>query len=73
MKLTSQQTIITLVTRETGYSKELVEVVYSNSYKTLRYYLTNRVADVIKLEKFLKFKDNEKEQHARWSSSRGSS
>ena len=25
------------------------------------------------LEKFLKFKDNEKEQHARWSSSRGSS
>ena len=61
------------MTRETGYSKELVEVVYSNFYKTLRYYLTNRVADVIKLEKFLKFKDNEKEQHARWSSSRGSS
>jgi nucleoid DNA-binding protein len=73
MKLTNQQTIITLVTKETGYSKELVEVVYSNFYKTLRYYLTNRVADVIKLEKFLKFKDNEKEQHARWSSSRGSS
>lgn len=66
MRLTSQETIITLTSKETGFPEELVQFVYKNFYRTLRDMLTNRVADVIKLEKFLKFKDNEKEQHVRW-------
>jgi len=54
-----------MTSKETGYPVELVEYVYRNFYATLRSMLTNRVADFIKLEKFLKFKDDEKEQYAR--------
>jgi len=44
-----------MVSRETGYSEDIVKEVISNFYKTLRIHFTQKLSNVIIMKEFMKF------------------